>query len=108
MSVGTGARFLFNGPKGRVPTTWWADTPHVQWQKTLCLYAAPAVEWLPSDGMSGLVDRLIRWLRQAAAGNLDPEGQPLHPPVAYASLALRRAITPPALPRTRTGPARGG
>ena len=61
--------------------------PHVQWQHLICLYAAPSVEWLPADGMRGLLDRLIAWLRRAAAGDLDPEDQPLHPPVAYVSLS---------------------
>ncbi|OZD37401.1 hypothetical protein CH252_33145 [Rhodococcus sp. 06-1477-1B] len=62
----------------------WADTPHVQWGSSLCLYAAPSVEWVPGDGMRGLVERLMSWLARAAEGQLDPAGQPLHPPVAYA------------------------
>lgn len=61
----------------------WAGTPHVQWGGLLCLYAAPAVEWNPSDGMFGLLDRLWHWLESAAAGELDPEAAPLHPPVTY-------------------------
>lgn len=65
----------------------WAGTPHVQWRSQLCLYAAPSVEWNPSDGMRGLVGRLNLWLQRAAAGDLDPDGQPLHPPVAYSSYA---------------------
>lgn len=63
----------------------WAGTPHVQWGRFLCLYAAPAVEWNPADGMRGLIARLNLWLQRAAAGELDPAGQPLHPPVAYNS-----------------------
>ena len=63
----------------------WAGAPHVQWGRFLCLYAAPAVEWNPADGMRGLVARLNLWLQRAAAGELDPAGQPLHPPVAYSS-----------------------
>jgi hypothetical protein len=55
----------------------------VQWGRYLCLYAAPSVEWLPADGMRGLLDRLLTWLERAAAGTLDPDGQPLHPPTAY-------------------------
>lgn len=62
----------------------WAGTAHVQWGNHVCLYAAPSVEWNPSDGMRGLIARLNAWLKEAALGNLDPEGQPLHPPVAYA------------------------
>ena len=63
----------------------WAGTPHVQWGGVLCLYAATSVEWNPSDGMRGLIERLVLWLERAAAGTLDAEGQPLHPPVAYPS-----------------------
>jgi integrative and conjugative element protein (TIGR02256 family) len=63
----------------------WAGTPHVQWGRVLCLYAATSVEWNPSDGMRGFIERLVLWLERAAAGTLDPDGQPLHPPVAYAS-----------------------
>lgn len=65
----------------------WAGTPHVQWRRQLCLYAAPSVEWNPSDGMRGLVSRLNLWLQRAAAGDLDPDGQPLHPPAVYTDYA---------------------
>lgn len=63
----------------------WAGTPHVQWGRQLCLYAAPSTEWVPSDGMRGLIDRLLLWLERAAAGTLDADGVPVHPPVAYSS-----------------------
>ena len=33
----------------------WARTPHVQWGSYLCLYAAAAVEWNPSDGIRGFI-----------------------------------------------------
>lgn len=62
-----------------------AGYPHVQWLRHLCLYQAPQTEWNPSDGMHGLMDRLCYWLEKAAAGQLDPDDAPLHPPVAYAS-----------------------
>ncbi len=73
-----------------VPSVWtrhgrWAGSPHVQWRRSLCLYQAPSTEWDPGDGMRGLVDRLRLWLEKAALGELDPEGQPLHPPVTYKS-----------------------
>jgi len=97
-SIEIGPEFPFTVPQVRVPHARWAGTPHVQWQRILCLYAAPSVEWLPSDGMPGLLDRLIHWLRQAAVGNLDPDGQPLHPPVAYASLAAGVTVVWPDLP----------
>lgn len=72
----------------RPPSVWashrrWAGTPHVQWARYLCLYAASSVEWNPADGMRGFIERLISWLENAAAGTLDPDGQPLHPPVTY-------------------------
>lgn len=74
----------------RCPSVWathrrWANTPHVQWGRLLCLYAAPSVEWVPSDGMNGFVERLSTWVSRAAEGTLDPDGQPLHPPVTYSS-----------------------
>ncbi|WP_344780388.1 ThiF family adenylyltransferase [Microbacterium kribbense] len=75
----------------------WAGTPHVQWGRLLCLYAAPAVEWNPSDGMRGLVARLNLWLQRAAAADLDPAGQPLHPPVAYSSYGNGSVIVRPDL-----------
>jgi integrative and conjugative element protein (TIGR02256 family) len=99
--------FPFTVPQVRVPHSRWAGTPHMQWQKVICLYAAPSVEWLPADGMRGLVDRLILWLRRAAAGDLDPEGQPLHPPVAYASWGTGVAVVRPDLSAAESGPPGG-
>ncbi|WP_081861693.1 ThiF family adenylyltransferase [Cellulomonas sp. HZM] len=79
------ADYPFSPPAVTVPHRRWAGTPHVQWGRQLCLYAAPSVEWNPSEGMRGLLTRLMLWLDRAAAGDLDPAGQPLHPPVAYSS-----------------------
>lgn len=72
------------------PSVWaahkrWAGKPHVQWGSYLCLYAAPSVEWAPSDGIRGLVARLCEWIEHAANGSLDPDGQPLHPPAVYSA-----------------------
>ena len=78
-----GARYPYRPPVVSVPHRRWAGTPHVQWGRQLCLYAAPSVEWVPSDGMDGFLERLSVWIVRAAAGTLDPDGQPLHPPVAY-------------------------
>ncbi len=75
----------------------WAGTPHVQFGRHLCLYMSPSVEWDPSDGMFGFVERLLTWLERAAAGQLDAVGQPLHPPVAYSyggGVAVVRADAP--------------
>lgn len=74
------------------PSVWsahkrWAGKPHVQWGSYLCLYAAPSIEWAPSDGMRGLVARLSEWIEHAADGTLDPDGQPLHPPAVYSASA---------------------
>jgi integrative and conjugative element protein (TIGR02256 family) len=78
-------RFPYTPPSVSVPHRRWAGTPHVQWGRHLCLYAAPSVEWLPSEGMRGLIERLLLWVEKAAVGDLDPDDRPRHPPVAYAS-----------------------
>ena len=104
-SLQVSPEFPFTVPQVSVSHTRWAGTPHVQWQHTICLYAAPSVEWLPADGMRGLLDRLIAWLRRAAAGDLDPEDQPLHPPVAYVSLSAGVAVVRPDLPAVVPGQA---
>ena len=83
--IGISPEFPFTTPSILVRHARWAGTPHVQWRRVLCLYAAPSVEWLPADGMYGYVARLDRWLKSAAAGELDPANAPLHPPVAYVS-----------------------
>lgn len=90
--------FPYSHPTAWTPHTRWAGTPHVQWQFELCIYAAPTVEWLPSDGMYGFMTRLYLWLTRAAAGELDPADAPLHPPVAYtksgAPVLVPRVDTP--------------
>jgi molybdopterin/thiamine biosynthesis adenylyltransferase/proteasome lid subunit RPN8/RPN11 len=83
--ITVGSSFPYLHPGVFVMHRRWAGKPHVQWGGVLCLYAAPAVEWNPADGMRGLISRLNLWLQRAAAGDLDPAGQPLHPPVAYSS-----------------------
>lgn len=75
--------FPFSEPWVRVRHTRWAGAPHVQWGRHLCLYAAPSIQWVPADGMHGLIDRLVLWLERASLGELDPDELPLHPPVAY-------------------------
>lgn len=57
--------------------------PHVQWGYHICLYLSTEAEWLPKDGMYGLMQRLVDWLDAAGKGVLDPDDAPLHPPVAY-------------------------
>lgn len=75
----------------------WAGTPHVQWGRHLCLYLATSVEWNPTDGMRGFIGRLTDWLERAAAGTLDPEGQPLHPPAVYGESEVGRVLMHPDL-----------
>lgn len=70
------------------PAVWkadmeWADRPHVNWGRNICLYLAPSTQWGPAQGMRGLLDRLDGWLEAAAAGRLDPQGVPVHPPATY-------------------------
>lgn len=77
--------------------TRWARTPHVQWGSYLCLYAASAVEWNPSDGIRGFIGRLSEWVERAVAGTLDPDGQPLHPPAVYSSSAEGTVLVHPDL-----------
>lgn len=92
-----GSDFPYKHPSVMVHHRRWAGTPHVQWGRVLCLYAAPAVEWNPADGMRGLVARLNLWLQRAAEGTLDPDGQPLHPPVTYSSYDTEWIIVNPDL-----------
>jgi predicted acylesterase/phospholipase RssA len=99
--------FPFRKPELYAPHRRWAGTPHVQWGNSICLYQAPTVEWIPSDGMYGFLDRVELWLRQAAKAELDPAGAPLHPPVAYvttgAPLVIPRADTPTVLDKPWLG-----
>jgi integrative and conjugative element protein (TIGR02256 family) len=89
--------FPFDKPDLNTRHGRFAGHPHVQWRRHLCLYQAPSVEWLPSDGMFGFIDRVLDFLRRGALGELDAVGGPLHPPVAYPKsdkLVIPRADTP--------------
>ncbi len=77
--------FPFDYPRVSVPHGRFAGLPHVQWGRQLCLYVSPTTEWQPSDGMFGFLERLLLWVERAAAGTLDPAGEPVHPPVVYES-----------------------
>ncbi len=70
--------------------------PHVQWKNHLCLYQSSQFEWNPSNGMFGYMDRLCDWLEHGALNELDPTGQPLHPPVAYQEDYLTSNLVPKA------------
>ena len=75
--------FPFKPPTVRTPHKRWANVQHVQWTNYLCLYVATEVEWDPSDGMFGFMDRLLKWLTAASLGQLDEVGGPIHPPAVY-------------------------
>lgn len=96
------SRFPWHRPSAQFRTNAHAGFPHVQWGKSICLYQAPEVEWVPNQGMFGFLERLNDWLKAAAANELDPLGAPLHPPVAYAtsdySVVPRVDAPPPTSP----------
>lgn len=75
--------FPLSRPEVRFSHKGYADFPHVQWGDTICLYQAPDVEWQPSQGLFGFMQRLNDWLKAGASGELDSLGLPLHPPIAY-------------------------
>ena len=77
--------FPFRPPRFWATHRRFAGHPHVQWSRYLCLYISPETEWVASDGMYGAIERLDDWLRHGALNQLDPAGQPLHPPAVYAS-----------------------
>ena len=91
------ATFPYELPRVETPHRRFAGFPHVQWGRHPCLYQSSA-EWKPEDGMYGFITRLDSWIRDAARNNLDPDDAPLHPPVAYptvARLVVPKADTPP-------------
>ena len=77
------ADFPFKPPSVSTAHTRFLGFPHVQWGCLLCLYQSPDTQWIPSQGMFGLIAQLDEWLRRGTRNELDdPEG-PLHPPIAY-------------------------
>ena len=81
-NVEVSSNFPWRFPSVRVAHRRWALRSHVNFGSYLCLYLAPDVEWDPSDGMYGFMERLVEWLRRAAIDDLDPAAAPLHPPYA--------------------------
>jgi proteasome lid subunit RPN8/RPN11 len=73
-------------PIALFPHPRFARLPHVQWGHWLCLYLARR-DWVPASGMYGYINRLTDWFLRASKGTLYEVGQPLHPPLAYASEA---------------------
>jgi hypothetical protein len=88
------ADFPYQLPAVLTRHTRFAGMPHVQRNRWLCLYQAPATEWNVNDGMFGYVGRLDVWLDHAAAGELNPSGEALHPPVAYPASDPIRLVIP--------------
>jgi integrative and conjugative element protein (TIGR02256 family) len=86
------ATFPLRHPVVQTPHQRWAGYPHVQWAVQPCLYAAPEVEWQPNDGMHGFIDRLTAWIDRAAAGQLDADGLPVHPPTTSASATAQHSL----------------
>lgn len=76
-------------PSVIIPHNRWCGRPHVNWCFLVCLYLSPSTEWDPAAGLAGLVERLDRWLQDAALDRLDPADAPLHPPTAFPSSDLR-------------------
>ena len=95
--------FPFATPSVYVPHTRFERFAHVQWRHRLCLYQASDSEWHVSDGMFGFLERLWSWFEKGALNQLDPSGEPLHPPPTYATpredlIVVRSdppAVTPP-------------
>ena len=88
--------FPYERPRVHTRHRRFAGFPHVQWGHSLCLYRSSA-DWRPQDGMYGLVERLDKWIRDAALNRLDSDDAPLHPPVAYPTvdrLVVPKADTP--------------
>lgn len=88
------ADFPYKWPVTFTRHTRFAGLPHVQWMRQLCLYQAPNTEWNVNDGMFGYLSRLDVWLDHAAAGQLNPSGEALHPPVAYLPQGPARVVIP--------------
>jgi len=111
-TIGIPGDFPYKLPEIWTAHTRFAGLPHVQWKRHLCLYQAPATEWNVNDGMFGYLSRLDVWLDHAALGQLNPSGEPLHPPVAYLPdegprrVVIPRADTPPVGPANWLGFAR--
>ncbi len=87
--------------------------PHVLMGQRLCIYLVPSLEWHPSHGIAGLLNRLWEWLTDAAGGRFDASTAMYHavggchtartarPRSSFAKLALpdafRRLASSPAL-----------
>lgn len=82
ITVDIPAAFPYAAPLVRTRHTRFADAPHVNWGRYLCMYRSPSTEFDPADGMYGFVTRVLDWFQAAAAGELDGPGEAIHPPFA--------------------------
>jgi len=89
--------FPFEHPLLLVKHKRFAGFPHVNWTRHICLYQSN-VEWNPTDGIFGFLDRLTIWINRAAINDMDPIEGPLHPPAYVIEWSLTpfviRANTP--------------
>lgn len=74
---------------------------HVLQGTRLCLYLDPSREWDPANGFGGLVDRVVGWLTDAAAGRFDAQtalyhavGGVLHATDGAPSVVIRESVQP--------------
>jgi hypothetical protein len=58
-------------PKVDVEHVRFLGFPHVLMGQQLCIYLVPSLEWHPSHGIAGLLNRLWDWLTDAAGGRFD-------------------------------------
>ena len=86
-------------PRVEVDHLRFLDHAHVLQGTRLCLYLDPSREWDPADGFGGLVDRLIEWLADAAAGRFDAQtalyhavGGVLHETLGAPSVVVRDSL----------------
>jgi molybdopterin/thiamine biosynthesis adenylyltransferase len=56
-----------------------AGHPHVLIGRILCIYLDTDREWHPAIGVHGVLDRLVEWLRDAAADRFDRRAALYHP-----------------------------
>jgi hypothetical protein len=76
--------------------------PHVLQGQRLCIYLVPSLEWHPSHGIAGLLNRLWEWLTDAAGGRFDASTAMYH----AVGGVLHRAHGTPTIVVREAGPTR--
>lgn len=77
-----GKRYPYEPPEIAVRHDRFAGHPHVFWGRVLCMFRSKNIQWNPSGGMDYFMAWLSNWLMRGARNELDPLGQPIHPPSA--------------------------